>query len=79
MLCKFSYRCHFRHFSRTMCSVLCTNRDEYVKRPTKGAHFHSFDKEIGSDHQQGSVLSGRDLLAGGTWLGISESGRIGLL
>jgi len=59
--------------------ILCSNRDEYLSRPTTEAHFHSFGNVKDDTSGQGSVLSGRDLLAGGTWAGISRSGRIALL
>jgi len=59
-----------------MHSILCTNRDEFLSRPTIGAHFHSFG--VGAE-TEASVLSGRDLQAGGTWLGINRFGRLALL
>ena len=46
--------------------ILGANRDEFFNRPTAPAHFWE-------DHT--GVLAGRDLQAGGTWLGISRSGR----
>ena len=71
-------------------SILCANRDEFLGRPTLPAHFHSFEalsqpvSASNADGQQdkgtGSVLSGRDMLAGGAWLGIHRStGRVALL
>ena len=45
---------------------LAANRDELFARPTTPAGWWS-------DHP--SILAGRDLQAGGTWLGISRSGR----
>ncbi|KZO92663.1 hypothetical protein CALVIDRAFT_540746 [Calocera viscosa TUFC12733] len=65
--------------------VLCDNRDEFLHRPTTHARFHNFeakvpgDDEIVSQEQSGQVLSGRDLVAGGTWLGINRKGRIAVL
>lgn len=47
--------------------VLLANRDEFYDRPTSPAH--SWE-----DHP--NVFAGRDLVAGGTWLGITGSGRI---
>lgn len=51
---------------------LASNRDEAFDRPTEPLHrWHS---------DQGSeVLGGRDLLDGGTWLGISPDGRVAWL
>jgi uncharacterized protein with NRDE domain len=46
--------------------VVAANRDEQYARPTaQAAHWN--------DHP--SVLAGRDLEAGGTWLGVTETGR----
>ena len=44
--------------------ILLANRDEYYDRPTKSIHWW---KE--------GYLAGKDLKAGGTWLGVSEDGR----
>ncbi len=44
--------------------ILLANRDEYYDRPTESIHWW---KE--------GYLAGRDLRAGGTWLGVSEDGR----
>lgn len=46
--------------------VVAANRDEFYARPASSAHFWQ-DRE--------GVLAGRDLSAGGTWLGVSRSGR----
>ncbi len=46
--------------------VVAANRDEFYARPALGAHFWD---------EPGGLLAGRDLSAGGTWLGISRSGR----
>lgn len=47
--------------------VLAANRDEFHHRPTQALHWWQ-DKP--------TVLAGRDLQAGGTWIGASRSGRI---
>jgi len=49
--------------------VITSNRDELFSRPTQTAQFRRLaDESV-------SVLAGKDLVQGGTWLGISESGR----
>jgi len=50
--------------------ILAANRDEFFARPTAPADFWS-------DAPQ--VLAGRDLKSGGTWLGITKTGRIAAL
>jgi hypothetical protein len=50
--------------------LLALNRDELLTRPSQPAHFWSDDPHI---------FAGRDLVQGGTWLGLSRSGRIGWL
>lgn len=47
--------------------IMAANRDEFYDRPTEKAAWRS------------GILSGLDLLAGGTWLGITESGRFAAL
>jgi uncharacterized protein with NRDE domain len=50
--------------------ILLANRDEFLLRPTQPAHFHGKD---------GFILSGIDIEKGGTWLGISKSGRFAMI
>ena len=47
--------------------ILAANRDEYYDRPTAPATFWK---------EAPYLLAGRDLRAGGTWLGITRKGRI---
>jgi len=57
------------------CSVLASNRDEFLARPTTRASFHDWSPALSSHTSSPTptnlVLSGQDLEAGGTWLGIS--------
>jgi len=50
--------------------VVVGNRDEFHDRPTAPLGWWS-------DHP--GILAGRDLRAGGTWLGLARSGRFGLV
>ena len=49
--------------------LLIANRDEYYARPTEPLHWWN----------EAAILAGRDLQAGGTWLGVSRSGRLAAL
>lgn len=49
--------------------IICANRDEFHHRPTKAMHFWSDPK----------ILAGKDLSAGGSWLGLSPQGRFSAL
>lgn len=50
--------------------VVAANRDEFFARPTAPAAFWP---------EQPGLLAGRDLEAGGTWLGITKNGRFAAL
>jgi uncharacterized protein with NRDE domain len=52
--------------------ILVANRDEFYGRPTRQAQFW-----IEEDHPE--ILAGKDLEAGGTWMGINKDGRWGAL
>ena len=47
--------------------IIAANRDEFYDRPTMRAHFWN---------DSPSILAGKDMQAGGTWLGITKTGRI---
>ena len=61
----FAYRCHPDY-----PLVVAANRDEFHTRATAAAH---------SWPDQPGILAGRDLEAGGTWLGLHESGKFAAL
>ena len=50
--------------------IVCANRDEFHHRPTEQAHLWPPENEI---------LAGKDLEAGGTWLGINKRGGFAAL
>lgn len=50
--------------------VVAANRDEFHVRPSLPAHWWE---------DESAVLAGRDLQAGGTWLGITSNGRFSAL
>ena len=49
--------------------IICANRDEFHQRPTQAMHVW----------QQSKILAGKDLQAGGTWLGLSSKGKFAAL
>lgn len=50
--------------------LVASNRDEFLHRPTQAAHFWPDAPDI---------LAGRDGDQGGTWFGMSQSGRVALI
>lgn len=64
-LIAFSYRNHPRYDL-----VFAANRDEIYRRPTREAGF--WDREP-------QLLAGKDLKAGGTWLGMTRQGKLAAL
>ncbi len=50
--------------------VVAANRDEFLRRPAAPAHWWTDAPDL---------LAGRDLEAGGTWLGLSRTGRFAAL
>ncbi|MFQ5568520.1 MAG: NRDE family protein [Rhodothermales bacterium] len=50
--------------------VMATNRDEFYDRPTTAATFWD---------EAPDLLAGRDLKGGGTWLGVTKTGRFAAL
>ena len=52
--------------------LLAANRDEFFERPTEPLHRWALPDGTG-------VVAGRDLRDGGTWLGMSEAGRVAML
>ncbi|KAL1744983.1 NRDE protein-domain-containing protein [Schizophyllum fasciatum] len=60
--------------------IICTNRDEFLARPTSASHWHSFDQDPDGSSTGNPILSGRDEQAGGTWFGLSRAtGHVALL
>ncbi|MEM7251250.1 MAG: NRDE family protein [Pseudomonadota bacterium] len=49
--------------------VIAANRDEYHRRETAAAAFWD----------SGDILAGRDLVGGGTWMGVTRAGRFAAL
>ncbi|UUO22901.1 NRDE family protein [Colwellia sp. M166] len=49
--------------------IICANRDEFHQRPTQNMHWWAEEK----------ILAGKDLQAGGTWLGLTPEGHFSAL
>jgi uncharacterized protein with NRDE domain len=52
--------------------LIAANRDEFLDRPTEALHRWTLPDGTG-------VVAGRDLRDGGTWLGVSETGRVAMI
>ncbi|MCV9387580.1 NRDE family protein [Reichenbachiella ulvae] len=50
--------------------ILAANRDEFYKRPTQPAHWWP---------ESPNIFGGKDLIAGGTWMGVNKNGRFAAL
>lgn len=50
--------------------VLASNRDEFLKRPSQVSHFWE---------EYPKILAGKDKIGGGTWLGITKTGKFAAL
>jgi uncharacterized protein with NRDE domain len=60
--------------------TLAANRDEFLRRTADPLHWWSASDEVTSPGSSPTgVLAGRDLVGGGTWLGMTRSGRFAAL
>jgi uncharacterized protein with NRDE domain len=64
-LIAFAYQQHPRY-----PLIVIANRDEFYERPTEQAHW--WENEPG-------LLAGKDVLAGGSWMGVGRNGRFAAL
>ena len=53
------------HVLEDMPLCLISNRDEFYHRPTQNLHYW----------ENSPIHAGRDLQSGGTWMGVTASGR----
>lgn len=53
--------------------IICANRDEFHQRPTQAMHWWP------KKDDRNEILAGKDLQAGGTWLGVNQQGRFSAL
>lgn len=58
-----------KNMSKQYPLIIIANRDEFYQRPTLGLR----------RWQNSSIIAGQDLEAGGTWLGINDSGQVAAL
>lgn len=56
--------------------IVAANRDEFFARPTRAAQFWDDEPE---GKNTSPFIAGRDLQAGGTWLGLTRNGRLAAL
>ena len=63
-MCLILFACH-QHPNYPL--IMAANRDEFFARPTRTARWWDDVPEL---------LAGKDLSAGGTWLGVTRTGRI---
>jgi len=55
--------------------IICANRDEFHQRATEAMHWWAKKPE----NDKNATLAGKDLQAGGTWLGLNKQGRFSAL
>ncbi len=65
-MCLILFAVHPSHPEPGYRLVVAANRDEFYERPSREAMYWS---------QNSDILAGQDLSMGGTWLGITRSGR----
>ncbi len=66
-LLSFAYKVHPRY-----PLILIVNRDEFYRRAARKAQFWTEEGEP-------DILAGKDLVAGGTWMGVHKNGKWGVL
>ncbi len=54
------------HYHPRYPLIVAANRDEYYRRPTQSCHWWQ---------ERSNLLAGKDLMAEGTWMGITRQGR----
>ncbi|NQY33479.1 MAG: NRDE family protein [Alteromonadaceae bacterium] len=59
--------------------IICANRDEFHQRPSKSMHYWDTEVRSTTKGQSEKILAGKDLQAGGTWLGLTSQGRFSAL